>query len=349
MNGFEFELKQGGRATIDFMVNIFHGSATLTKAVRKDADKAAGNIDELPDDLDERNHFMVNSLVDSRPFRIYQLLGEWHSVNHGEAAINAFEEIQPDLQDQLDQLSKGPTKIQIDEDFKAPAYWQGVEFHRTAKAWDGHPYMGFIHGEIIHRRIVGALFIDGITKQRPEVAAMAPKDSYERILEMGCSSGHYTQALALTYPDAEITGIDLSLTMLEHSQRTANLKGWKWHLYQRAAEDTKFESNQFDLVTSFILLHEMPVDAIEKMFTEAFRVLKPGGDLLMSDATRYSDLNKLEQWKADRGAAYGGEPYWRETASIDFAPMLEAAGFINVSSGGMNGAKYPYLIQGTKP
>lgn len=349
MDSFEFKLKQRGRADVDFMVNMFRGAGSLGKKVSEDIQKAAGNIDELPDDLDERNNFMVKALEGSKPFRVQQLLGEWHSVYHGQAATNAFEEIQPDMQAELDSLAKGPTTIEVDENFKAPDYWKGVEYHRTAKSWDGHPYMGFIHGEIIHRRIVGAFFPGGITKQRPEVAALAPKDSYERILEMGSSSGHFTQALALTYPDAEITGIDLSLVMLEHAQRIANLKGWKWNLYQRAAEDTKFEANHFDLVTSFILLHEMPVDAIEKMFAEAFRVLKPGGDVLMSDATRYSDLNKLEQWKADRTAAYGGEPYWRETASTDFGAMLEAAGFINVTAGGVNGANYPYVIKGTKP
>jgi len=137
--------------------------------------------------------------------------------------------------------------------------------------------------------------------------------------------------------------------MLEHSQRVANEQQWPWRLLQRAAEDTGLESDQFDLVTSYIVLHEMPVSAIRAMFKEALRLLKPGGEILMSDVTRYAELSKLDQWKADRGAQYGGEPYWRESASLDLKEVAESAGFSEVTAGGMNGQKYPYIVQATKP
>jgi len=342
------KLKQRGRAEIDFMTNVFFGSASLRDVLSIDIEQAAGNIDELPEDLDQRNEFMEKSLSTSKAFRVQQLLGEWHSRNHGPAAVAAFEEVQHDLQAELDCLAQGPSTIEIDENFSPPSYWQGVEFHRTAE-WDAHPYMGFVHGEIIHRRMVDNLFPGGIFKQRLAVAEFAPKKSYQRILDMGCSSGHFTHALAKTYPKADITGVDLSPRMLEHAQRMANSEGRSWKLFQRAAENTKFEPNSFDLVTSYILLHEMPEEAIRAMFAEAFRVLQSGGDLLMSDVTRYADLNKLDEWHADRGATYGGEPHWRASASLDLKQVAEEAGFINVSAGGMNDANYPYIVQGRKP
>ena len=211
----------------------------------------------------------------------------------------------------------GPARLTLDPGLVAPDYWQGVEFHRTSPGWDGHDCMGFVHGEIIHRKMVDRMYPGGIFRQRRAVAGMAPRDDYKRILDMGCSSGHFTAALADAYPRAKITGVDLSRRMLEHAWRTANVNGWDWDLYQRAAEATGFADTSFDLVASYIILHEMPADAIRATFAEALRLLEPGGDMLMSDVTRYADLDRLAAWKADRSAKFGGEPFWREFASLD--------------------------------
>ncbi len=343
------QLKQRGRAEIDFLAAMGVAGAAIAKQVNEEVDQVVANFSELPVDLDQRNRDLEAALSANQAFRIQNMLGEWGARQHGEIAISAFEEIQPELQNELDRLSHGATKIFSDDDFTAPAYWQGVEFHRTTGGWDGHPHMGYIHGEIIHRKMVGKFASGNIFQQRKAVAKLASKTHYDTILDMGCSSGHFTLALAEVYPQAKIAGVDLSLRMLEHSQRIANDNGWEWKLFQRAAEDTGFADNQFDLVSSYILLHEMPEDAIKSMFKEALRVMKPGGELLMSDVTRYADLSPLEQWRADRGAMYGGEPHWRESASLDFHELLSQLGFDDVSVGGMDGQKYPYVIQARKP
>lgn len=348
MSFLDPKLKQRGRAEVNFLVNLTRGGAPLMKAASEDATKAAGNIAELPDDLDERNEYMEQNLKSSRPFRIQQLLGEWYADNHGKLCTDAFEGIQPDLQEDLNRLASGPTTLELNENFVAPAYWRDVEFHRTA-TWDAHEHFGYIHGEIIHPKTVGRIFPGGIFKQRKEVAGQAPHKDYKRILEMGTSTAHFTQALAETYPKAEITGIDPSRRVLEHAQRVGNKKGLNWRLIQGCAEDSKLESNYFDMVCSYILLHEMPADAIEKMFIEAYRVLQPGGYMIMSDVPRYADMNKLSVWQADRGAIYGGEPHWRSSASLDLELAAEQAGFIDISAGGMDGKPYPYIITASKP
>jgi len=349
MSFTDIKFKQSGRAEIDFLTAVGFGGAGIRSQVNDEVDRVAARLGDLPDDLDERNQVLENALNDCQAFRVQNMMGEWYSRQHGVIAINAFEQVQPELQADLDRLATGPSTIQIDADFDAPDYWQDVEFHRTTGGWEGHPYMGYVHGEIIHRKMVDKFFTDSIFKQRRAVARLATREHYDKILDMGCSSGHFTKALAETYPDADITGVDLSLRMLQHAQRIANNKGWCWHLFQRAGEDTRFADQEFDLVTSYIVLHEMPEDAIRAMFAEALRVLKPGGEILMSDVTRYIELNKLDQWRADRGAKYGGEPHWRASASLDFKQVAESAGFVDVSAGGMNGQKYPYIVQGRKP
>lgn len=338
------KLRQRGRASVDFLAQM----AVATQPVRAEVDKAiAAKVaapDALPDDLDERLEHMDAALADVPGYTVQKMLGDWHGRMHGRLSAEAFEEVQEDLAQAFADAEQGPATIRLDPDLKPPAYWDGVHFHRTTGGWEGHEHMGYIHGEIIHKKIVGRFFPGGIFQQRRNVAAMAPRDDYSRILDMGCSSGHFTTALAQVYPQAQITGVDLSARMLEHAWRTANANGWNWQLSQQAAEATDFPDGAFDLVTSYIILHEMPADAIVTLFAEAYRLLESGGDMLMSDVTRFADMDKLGVWKADRGAAFGGEPHWRESASMDLAAIAREAGFVDVTTSG----PYPYVIQGHK-
>ncbi|MEP3225583.1 MAG: class I SAM-dependent methyltransferase [Parasphingorhabdus sp.] len=338
------KLKQRGRASVNFLAQMGMAVAPVRDELNADIARLVDQ-DNLPDDLDARDTAITSALAQSTAFATQRLMGDWHGRSHGKVAIEAFQEIQTDLQPILDATTHGPATLTLDPQMEAPAYWEGVHFHRTTGGWEGHEHMGYVHGEIIHKKMVARFFPGGIFEQRRKIAQMAPQDHYDKILDMGCSSGHFTTALAEIYPDAEITGVDLSARMLEHALRTANANGWNWKLYQQPAENTQFADDSFDLVASYILLHEVPSDAIRNIFAEAFRVAKPGGDLIMSDVTRYADLDKLSAWKADRGAKYGGEPHWRESASLDLAEIAREAGFVDTSAEGI----YPHIVRGRKP
>jgi len=327
-------LAQRGRASLEFVASVGRWLGKATRDI--DASLRAQVDDEaLPEDLDAidrelRARLEPTSLYTTREFGM-----EWYLNEHGRIAIEAFEEIAPRVTPRLHALDTGPATLEpAPEDWRAPAYWQDVWIHRMHGGWDGHPYMGYVHGQLIHKALVDRLYPGGIFKQRRYVAALAPKRDYSRILEVGTSSGQYTLALAETFPQAEIFGVDLSLRMLEHALRTANARGLPWRLFQRCAHDTGFADASFDLVTSYILLHELPAQAIEAVFQEAFRVLRPGGDVLMSDVSRYADLDAVRRWWADHGARHGGEPWWRESASLDLAAVARAAGFQDIRACG---------------
>jgi SAM-dependent methyltransferase len=339
------ELRQRGRVSIDFLALLGKMGGPLREAV--DAELSAHQItaEALPEDMDARYAVAEAALAGSKAFATLNLQQDWHGRKHGPIAVEAFEMIEAEVRPLMMEAETGPATLTLDPDQKPPVYWEGVWFHRTKDAWDDYADMGYVHGEIIHKKMVDRLYPGGIFRQRRAVADMAPCDHYDRILDMGCSSGHFTTALATAYPCAKITGVDLSRRMLEHAWRTANANGWDWDLYQRPAETTGFADASFDLVASYILLHELPADRVRSVFAEAFRLLAPGGDMIMSDVTRYADLDRLAAWKADRTALYGGEPHWRASASLDLAQVARDAGFVAVTAQG----HYPHVVMGRKP
>jgi SAM-dependent methyltransferase len=82
---------------------------------------------------------------------------------------------------------------------------------------------------------------------------------------------------------------------------------------------------------------------------EALRLLRPGGDLLFTDVTRYAALDRLGVFWAEYVAVNGGEPFWRDAASLDLAEAAREAGFVDVRSYGLHGRPYPWIVYGHKP
>ncbi len=341
-------LRQRGRAELSFVADLGLVGGHLKRVVRHDIEARGLNADTLVEDLDARDEQIEAALQDSRAYHNYRMLHRWGLGNLTRVAFDAFEQNRAELEPQLTQPPRGPATLTVPANVKIPKYWYNW-FHNTTGGWDGHEYMGFIHGELIHRRVVGATFPGGIFKQRAQAAAEAPRTDYKRILDMGCATGHYTHALTQRFPDAEIWGADCSLRELQYAQLVANNNGWAWNLHRVPNEDTGLKSGSFDFVTSYILLHELPADAIRATFREAFRLLEPGGDMLMSDVTRYWEMDPIAVWLQDSAAKREVEPFWRESATLDLQRAAEEVGFVDVASYGLGEMKYPWITRGRKP
>lgn len=344
----DFNLAQRGRASVDFLCDAYVTYGVLLKGVEQDMAEKGLTAETLPDDMDERHRLIEQNMADSKSFKIEELLSEWSQMQSGQISTEAFEDILPSIQAELDRLDAcGPTTIDYGDGNPAPDYWKNVWFHRTKGGWDAHKYHGFIHSEFVHKRLVNDQYNSSIYRARRIAAQYAPQNTYSRILDMGASSGHFTSMLAETYPAADITGIDLSPRMLEEGRRRANADGLHWKLMVRRAEQSGLPAQSFDLVASFILIHEIPADIVRACIAEAYRLLIPGGDIMFADAPRFANINKLSSWKQDWIARYCGEPYWRESAEVDVVAEMQHAGFVDVEDEGHQ--SYPYMVRGRKP
>ena len=345
----EFSLRQRGRALMDFEVTARQTASSLQQQVERDLESAGITAETLPENMQARHDMIDEALAQSHRYQARALLGEWCAKEHGRAAEQAFGEIAEDIVPELEALREGGTTLS-NHDIDAPDYWTTVWFHRTRGGWDASDYNGFVHGELVHKRYVSKIFPGDVYGNRRLVLRELPKDRYDRILEIGTSSGHHTVAISEVFPDARVTGVDPSLRMLEQAQRVGNELGQSWDLHVGIGEDLAlFEDGAFDLVTAYAIHHEMPPKAISAIFAEAFRVLEPGGDMIMADVARTQSLDRLTAWRFDWTAKWGGEPFWRPTACLDFAPLAREAGFVDVRAWQPNPGRDPYIVYGRKP
>jgi ubiquinone/menaquinone biosynthesis C-methylase UbiE len=147
------------------------------------------------------------------------------------------------------------------------------------------------------------------------------------IIDLGCSVGMSTFALQAVYPQAQITGLDLSpyfLAVANYRTQERRLAPINWLHSQ--AESTGIADATFDLVSIFLMCHELPQSATHQIFAEARRILRPGGHLAIMDMNPKSEIYKkmptyiLTLLKST-------EPYLDEYFSLDIEQALIAAGF----------------------
>jgi demethylmenaquinone methyltransferase/2-methoxy-6-polyprenyl-1,4-benzoquinol methylase len=102
----------------------------------------------------------------------------------------------------------------------------------------------------------------------------------ELILDLCCGTGSATQAIAAaTGETARVIGMDLSLGQVRRAH--GKLYSADTRLLVADAAATSFHDAQFDKVLITHALHEMPRSARLAVLTEARRVLKPGGELVV--------------------------------------------------------------------
>lgn len=102
------------------------------------------------------------------------------------------------------------------------------------------------------------------------------------ILDTCTGTGDLALAIRNFYPQARIAGIDFSVEMLRFANAKDRQKKSKIIFQEASVSNLPFEDNSFDGVTMAFALRNLKPDLL-KVFTEIFRVLKPGGSFAFLD------------------------------------------------------------------
>ncbi|KAG4967855.1 hypothetical protein AAZX31_12G116000 [Glycine max] len=154
------------------------------------------------------------------------------------------------------------------------------------------------------------------------------------ILDIGCSVGISTRYLADKFPTAKVTGLDLSpyfLAVAQHKEKRAMPRKFPIKWIHANGEDTGLPSKSFDLVSIAFVLHECPTRVIVNLVREAFRLLRPGGTLALTDFSLKSKVLQ-ELSPVLFTLVKSTEPFLDEYYLTDMDETLREAGFVNITS-----------------
>lgn len=107
-------------------------------------------------------------------------------------------------------------------------------------------------------------------------------DSITKILEIGCNYGYNLNYLAGRY-DVECWGLEPSDKAVEYGRNRYRKVNTKVHISQGISNKLPFDDGEFDMVMIGFLMYVTPRDLIDDTVSEANRVLKQGGFIVLTD------------------------------------------------------------------
>jgi ubiquinone/menaquinone biosynthesis C-methylase UbiE len=144
---------------------------------------------------------------------------------------------------------------------------------------DRHDAIREVFGAAAESYVASAIHSGG-----PDLAAMveaAELTGDERVLDLGCGTGH--TAMAFAPRCAEVEALDLTPQMLAAGRAMADERGLaKLRFREGDAADLPYPDASFEVVTSRLSAHHYTRP--EQAVREAARVLRPGGRLLWIDS-----------------------------------------------------------------
>ena len=144
------------------------------------------------------------------------------------------------------------------------------------------------HGHVIrwapyYDGVVGLIALGRERELRQRTVALAAIEPRARVLEVGCGTGSVCIAAALAVPTAEILGTDPAPEMVQFAANKAAKAKVDASFEVGVIERIERESGSFDVVLSSLMLHHLPQDTASAGLAEVFRVLTPGGRLVVVD------------------------------------------------------------------
>jgi len=353
---------QRARASMDILGNVLkYSSGTMREIARRNfrdttEGKALAEAFQSPHSENEMMAMVdrATATAEADPFyrleRFYQRLVAEEIMSQG---IVMAEERRSSLEERSKVLpNSAGGSLELDPELPIPDYFDGVEYHLMPGGWDGYDLYGRMPrgGSAFRYGGYAAVpFGSDIFEQRRAVIRQLPKASYAKIYEPGCGANGTLQAIHEVFPEAELTACDLSAGLLRRQFDTAERLGLKVTLKQRDARFTGEETDTYDAVVSYALHHEAPVKENVEILAEMFRILKPGGDMVISDPPPFRAVEPFHAAVLHWDTAHREEPYFTVTCLANWDEEMRKIGFVDVQSYALGPDSYPWVTRASKP
>jgi len=148
------------------------------------------------------------------------------------------------------------------------------------------------HEQIVRKynRIASFYDLFGIlmaSKARLRAIDLASIQNGERILEVALGTGLSFVEILRRNPLGQVDGIDVSMRMIEKTQKRAARTGSRNYTLLRCdCRHLPFEDATFDIVINQYLLDILPVEDFVPILSEFKRVLREGGRIVLANTTK---------------------------------------------------------------
>lgn len=160
----------------------------------------------------------------------------------------------------------------------------------------------------------------------PPVLAELEKEPFTDVLDCGCGTGPMIGLLHSKYPDKHYTGLDLTPEMIRKA-RAKKLSNTEFVIGD--CEHLPFAAGSFDVVICTNSFHHYPEP--QDFFDSVYRVLRPGGRLILRDYTSSDFMVWLMNHVEMPLANLCGHGDVRVYTKNEYRAMITRAGFVPVT------------------